>query len=46
MDQFTPEKVHYSNKKLAGRKVKLNNQMRFKTNHGGTIYRGNIYLRD
>jgi hypothetical protein len=45
MDQFTPEEVNYSNKKLAGRKAKSSNHMRFKIDHGGAIYRGNIYLR-
>jgi hypothetical protein len=46
MNQLTPEEVHYSNKKLAGRKAKPRNQMRFKTDHGRDIYQGNICLRD
>jgi hypothetical protein len=46
MDHLTSEEVHYSNKKLDGRKAKPNNQMQFKIDHDGAIYHGNIYLRD
>jgi hypothetical protein len=45
MNQLIPEEVHYSNKKLGRGKAKPSNQMRFKTDYGGAIYRWNIYLR-
>jgi hypothetical protein len=39
VDQFTPEEVHNRNEKLARRKTKPSNEMRFKADNSGVVYR-------
>jgi hypothetical protein len=46
VDKLTPEKVENSNKQFAGRKAKTSDEMGFKADNSGVIYRGNIHLRD
>jgi hypothetical protein len=46
VNQLAFEEVHNGNKEFAEGKANPSNKMRFKTNHGATVYRGYVHLRD